>query len=685
MAQGPCLNPNCKSQGQPHPNCQCYAGMASGGMAGDFCDSNQSHMPECQYFAEGGMAFDPEAFLASSPAPSASATTQGGFDPDAFLAEPVSESQKADAAQANEDALQSKYGGVGQQAIAGIEAAGHGLAGPLATGAERLLGVKPEDIRGREEANPITHTIGEIAGLASPVGQSALLGKAGAGALTLAEKAVPRIVESGILAGAARGAVKLATESAVYQAGDEVSKLLKEDPNQSVASAISNIGFATVIGAAGGSALGSISPLWKATVGEKASQMLSDFKARVAEHLDIPLAEEAVSQGPRQVYDPFTKSQREIEPQMLRDVSPSTPKFDPFTKETIPNSSTRIEPEMKPLSDTVGGKLADMFIKHSDEVGAKALAASIGSAVGMLKHIPYGGTIGAVIGERVLSPLLESILPAITKPILEKIASGEGFKVATDYGMAVMKGQQMADHAASSLFKAGQKTIPDHLQPSERARTQLQKSLSQFQQDPASLADIGGEIGHYLPNHAAALGMTAQRVVSFLNQIKPNSSPKLPLDPPLKPSQAVQAQYERALDIANQPLVVMQAMKDGTLTSHDIIAIQTMYPDLYQGLKQKVMDQMVTAQSKADEGDVAIPYKTRLSLSLFLGQPLDTTMSPTGISAAQPMPSQPPNSPVAASGPQGAGRPTQLKGKSSQMAFTGDQNAEAIASSNRKA
>jgi hypothetical protein len=59
MAAGPCLNPNCSSKGQPHPNCKCYGGMAKGGVAISACAAGKEHQPGCQYkkMAEGGKAF----------------------------------------------------------------------------------------------------------------------------------------------------------------------------------------------------------------------------------------------------------------------------------------------------------------------------------------------------------------------------------------------------------------------------------------------------------------------------------------------------------------------------------------------------------------------------------------------------------------------------------------------------
>lgn len=52
MAEGPCLNPNCKSHGKPHPNCRCYGSFAKGGVVGHFCDNNLSHDKKCEHYTE---------------------------------------------------------------------------------------------------------------------------------------------------------------------------------------------------------------------------------------------------------------------------------------------------------------------------------------------------------------------------------------------------------------------------------------------------------------------------------------------------------------------------------------------------------------------------------------------------------------------------------------------------------
>lgn len=825
-------------------------------------DPAQATSPKIGY-AQGGMvSFNPDEFIAQSAAPEASQ----GFDPDAFLSSPVSESEKANQAQAQENQLQDQYGTTGQQAIAGLEAVGKGLAGPLATGAEVALGVKPEDITGREEANPITHVAGEVAGLVSPVGQGALLTKAGSGAVKLAGKLAPSIVEKGVLAGIERGAVKIAAENALYQSGDELSKMIKQDPNQSIQTAITDVGMAAVLGGIVGGGIGAVSPLWKVTVGNKAGQIASDFKARMSEHLNNPepaaaltdelsnyhtniksmanevygaqglkaqevsklvpeditpkisqqaqnistQAEDALKEmhakqvperyqkkfindmntytevatrpdatpielfnaaqdlkqtvqgyskgnyGPfavpsyHEAYDflnitknlgkdlrmgledpsvwgkaadrqqsinkafseylpslkdfekKFTvelngervidpgkvqtyvnqagKASAEIKKSMLENFVNASEKYKQVIADThsnlgvenpmAPSSLTYIQGSLRDLP--AGAKLADSFIKNS---AGKLGGAAIGAVAGKLSHIPFGEVAGAYLGEKFLG----SIMPGIAKAVLEKLPSGEGLEAARIYGETLAKGVKLTDDAVKNLFRSGQDVLRENKQPTKLQREKLVASLDKLKIDPSSLTKIGGDINHYMPDHAVALGSTAQNVVSFLNSLKPDTDPKAPLDGPLKVSKAVQAQYDRALDIANQPLVVLSSLKDGTLNSHDVIALQRMYPDLYNSLKQKVMNQVIAVKSKDDN----IPYKTRLGISTFMAQPMDSTMLPGSILAAQPLPNAPQSPQTQQQG--GGNRPSQLKNKTSQMAFTGDQNAEAIAAGNRKA
>jgi hypothetical protein len=79
--------------------------------------------------------------------------------------------------------------------------------------------------------------------------------------------------------------------------------------------------------------------------------------------------------------------------------------------------------------------------------------------------------------------------------------------------------------------------------------------------------------------------------------------------------------------------------------------------------------------SKGFSKEEAPSYKARMGLSLFLGTPLDNTMTPQSIMAAQPKPQQGPQQPPAPKG-KGKGSPSKMSNKSSNLAKTADQAAE---------
>jgi hypothetical protein len=176
-----------------------------------------------------------------------------------------------------QDVLEFKYGGAGQQAIAGVEALARGVfSAPVVSGIEMLAGVNPEDILGREEANPVTAMASETFGTVAPLvlsGGAWALEKAGAealgaglkGAAKLAAKAPLPLASNiageatsrGVMATAkalgipaflsyvpaqtARGALELG----LYQAQNELSHYMlgADQTSDSILSAIGMSGF----------------------------------------------------------------------------------------------------------------------------------------------------------------------------------------------------------------------------------------------------------------------------------------------------------------------------------------------------------------------------------------------------------------------------------------------------------
>ena len=258
------------------------------------------------------------------------------------------------------------------------------------------------------------------------------------------------------------------------------------------------------------------------------------------------------------------------------------------------------------------------------------------AAVSLLTgHNPVAGYLIGHAGKLLAKEVPEAVKLGMLKFLSsDQPIKAEGFKAMVDYMNNTIKGESMLAKATKGVFKAGAQVMAEHAIPTDKDRTKLNKIVDRATNEPLKFMQ-GVEdthLGHYLPNHQAALAQVSSRTISYLQSVKPKATQVGPLDKPLEPSQAQMQRYNRALDIAQQPLVVMEHIKKGTLQASDIADLKGMYPALYNQMASRVMNEIVGKQAKEEQ----IPYHTRMSLSLFLGQPLDATMQPMSIVAAQP-------------------------------------------------
>lgn len=213
----------------------------------------------------------------------------------------------------------------------------------------------------------------------------------------------------------------------------------------------------------------------------------------------------------------------------------------------------------------------------------------------------------------------------------------EGFKQMADFMRSTSRGEALTARAVKNVFKEGE-VIPAAAMPKEADKAKLDKALKAIQTSPESqLESPLGSAQSYMPEHAGAMGEFTQNAINYLNGLRPNTTPGLPLDTKRIVSPVEKAAFDRALGIAQQPLIVLDRIKKGNITVKDVEAVRTMYPSLYNRLSQKLTNEMTEAINKGDP----ISYKLRVGMSMFLGQPLDSTMTPQAILAAQP-PATPP-------------------------------------------
>jgi hypothetical protein len=286
-----------------------------------------------------------------------------------------------------------------------------------------------------------------------------------------------------------------------------------------------------------------------------------------------------------------------------------------------------------------------------------------GGMAGMLSmltgHNPIAGYVLGTIGRHVGREVPDAAKLALLKFLgSEGPANAGAFKAVHDMADHAIRGQGLINGAVKSLFKGAEDVLPEKAIPTDQQKEKLAKFSEVAQNNPQALEKfgMGDDASQYMPDHVMGMGMLAGRMSSFLASVKPDTSPPGPLSPPRVPTAAEKAKYDTALTIAQQPLSVLQHVKDGSLTPFHIQALDAMYPSLYKGLKVHAIQSMAEAHTK----EVTIPYKTKMGMSLFLGMPLDPSISPANLMANQ-------TPPVPQGGPQqGPQKPSQagLKGLS---------------------
>lgn len=325
-------------------------------------------------------------------------------------------------------------------------------------------------------------------------------------------------------------------------------------------------------------------------------------------------------------------------------------KMAPETREFLitPEASSKLEAiqgllERLPARENPSGtaKTLDSLLSHFP-----ASATGIGALV--LGHGVPGAVAGYALGH--LTKLLARDVPdAVKLATLKFLGSSKpvdsvAFKKMTDMIAATVRGEHLINKSVTNLFRPVADVVTASMKPTESDRKKLDRQLTSFQNDPQKLASLTDRAGHYMDDHNQAVGQTAGQAVQFLNSMRPGVQPAGALDRPMPPTKAQEQQYNRCLDIAQQPLMVLDHIKKGTLQTQDVVTLKKCYPALYERLAQKVTDEVAQAKSKG----TPIPYKTRQGISLFLMQPVDYTMTPQGIMGAQPQVQQPQQ-------PQGAG------------------------------
>lgn len=142
---------------------------------------------------------------------------------------------------------------------------------------------------------------------------------------------------------------------------------------------------------------------------------------------------------------------------------------------------------------------------------------------------------------------------------------------------------------------------------------------------PAQLADQMNKSGinKVAPNVSPHLMSTASNALGFLQSKLPPKGNDF-LDDHSEPSEMDKHRFMIYHKVVSDPASVIDHIKDGSLNGQHMEALSTVYPDLHQDMKSKMLEGLADMHADGRKLD----YHQRQAMSLFLGRPLDSTMTP---------------------------------------------------------
>jgi len=152
------------------------------------------------------------------------------------------------------------------------------------------------------------------------------------------------------------------------------------------------------------------------------------------------------------------------------------------------------------------------------------------------------------------------------------------------------------------------------------------RQLSSLPMDQLSdhLANSHPMLDTVAPGIAPNIHATAANAIQFLASKLPHVGNELEQDSPATVSKYDKKGWLDLHEAVSNPLSVLDHAKNGTLNLQHVDALKSVYPDLHQEMVQKL--QQALGEHKEKGGSIS--HSRKAALSLLMGTPLDSNMTP---------------------------------------------------------
>lgn len=293
---------------------------------------------------------------------------------------------------------------------------------------------------------------------------------------------------------------------------------------------------------------------------------------------------------------------------------------------SVPNELWENNAKFNKLSENINSTAEK--VSNAQAKYLEATNNSKGSSLG-LKDLVVGGTV-------LSHPVLGGLAAAYDlsqRPIeyINKLAGVE--RLLNELTNNIGKG-------AKSIFTPAIEAVSKVKGPLIRNSTEdhkaVHKDLTALMGDPNAMIDKLNESTGILhdtaPDTTQGLQQAMIRGVQFLSTKLPSPQEVSPFDKDeYEPSQSQLQDFNRYYSVVEDPTIIFDHLKDGTIGKEDIETLSTVYPSLYGEMKQAVLNEAINTMAKKEK----IPYQTKLAVSMFLGEPIDKSFSSQAIQANQ--------------------------------------------------
>lgn len=544
-----------------------------------------------------------------------------------------------------------------------------GIGGSLRVGAESfgneaLFGVPelaykhfadPKDVAQHEALkhfHQTADTVGSIGGMGASLlygGElfkgASLAGKAAEGLIT-AGKAAEELSLGRVIAAKALGG---AVEQSVVGAPHAIGEAVFGDPKN----AAENLVVAGGIGALLGPTLHGASKLIEKG-GKLIEPVLSKLDEGLSKGIKTPTAEEIdnfkqadeifknrTSRSESNLNDlnnriknssEYTDEQKKIIQEYNKGAGERSNKFNETLRGEEPK--TTLTDETKKVADKVISKTIGKLIAGAGlgAIGGHALGghglagAALGLGLGSSHESLAGDLITKMIPEEAMTTGLEALLKANQKAVQN-----------------INKIPEILDSLNSSSFAKAVKATPtlysdlhSDISKNDNEYEQFKQLSDKIAQNAATLKDqdiIGNNASYF--NHNPELRDNYSAAALNNLQYLQNNIPKNPNPPQMfsnnawKPSEEQLKNFQDKVDIVQNPYVVLDKLKHGTVTKDNIDTLKACYPSIYTKIATEILNH------GTDPKYNKMPYEVKSKLSLVTGMPIDESFAPKNIKSLQ--------------------------------------------------